>query len=70
MEITATNQWILAYIPTVIDVRPVGEDTITEDVHGAEQNLIPTIPAYATVETVTNDKIEDTKYTAEFCNFR
>lgn len=55
-----------SYIPTVIDVRPVGEDTITEDVQGAEQKSNPTIPAYATVETVTNDKIEDTKYTANF----
>ena len=55
-----------SYIPTVIDVRPVGEDTITENVQGAEQKSNPTIPAYATVETVTNDKIEDTKYTANF----
>ncbi|WP_203180647.1 mucin-binding protein [Streptococcus mitis] len=55
-----------SYIPTVIDVRPVGEDTITEDVQGAKQKSNPTIPAYATVETVTNDKIEDTKYTANF----
>ena len=55
-----------SYIPTVIDVRPVGEDTITEDVQGAVQKSNPTIPAYATVETITNDKIEDTKYTANF----
>ena len=55
-----------SYIPTVIDVRPVGEDTITEDVQGKSQSSNPTIPAYATVETVTNDKIEDTKYTANF----
>ena len=55
-----------SYIPTVIDVRPVGEDTITEDVQGATQKSNPTIPAYATVETITNDKIEDTKYTANF----
>ena len=55
-----------SYIPTVIDVRPVGEDTITEDVQGKPQSSNPTIPAYATVETVTNDKIEDVKYTANF----
>ena len=55
-----------SYIPTVIDVRPVGEDTITEDVQGAVQKSNPTIPAYATVETITNDKIEDTKYIANF----
>jgi len=34
-----------------------------------EQKSNPTIPAYATVETVTNDKIEDTKYTANFAIF-
>ena len=28
-----------SHIPTVIDVRPVGEDTITEDVQGAEQKI-------------------------------
>ena len=55
-----------SYIPTVIDVRPVGEDTVTEDVQGKPQSSNPTIPAYATVETATNDKIEDTKYTANF----
>ena len=54
-----------SYIPTVIDVRPVGEDTTTEDVQGAVQKSNPTIPAYGTVETVTNDKVEDVKYTAE-----
>ena len=54
------------YIPTVIDVRPVGEDTTTEDVQGAVQKSNPTIPVYGTVETVTNDKVEDVKYTAEY----
>ena len=54
-----------SYIPTVIDVRPVGEDTTTEDVQGAVQKSNPIIPAYGTVETVTNDKVEDVKYTAE-----
>ena len=54
-----------SYIPTVIDVRPVGEDTTTEDIQGAVQKSNPTIPAYGTVETVTNDKVEDVKYTAE-----
>lgn len=29
-----------SYIPTVIDVRPVGEDTTTEDVQGKHKNLI------------------------------
>ena len=54
-----------SYIPTVIDVRPVGEDTTTEDVQGVVQKSNPTIPAYGSVETVTNDKVEDVKYTAE-----
>ena len=55
-----------SYIPTVIDVRPVGEDTTTEDVQGKEQKSNPTIPVYGTVETVTNDKVEDVKYTADY----
>ncbi|MFC2678133.1 MAG: GEVED domain-containing protein, partial [Granulicatella sp.] len=54
-----------SYIPTVIDVRPVGEDTTTEDVQGKPQTSNPTIPAYGSVETVTNDKVEDVKYTAD-----
>ena len=54
-----------SYIPTVIDVRPVGEDTTTEDIQGAVQKSNPTIPAYGSVETVTNDKVEDVKYTAD-----
>ena len=55
-----------SYIPTVIDVRPVGEDTTTEDVQGKTQKSNPTIPVYGTVETVTNDKVEDVKYTADY----
>ncbi|MBF1211522.1 MAG: YSIRK-type signal peptide-containing protein, partial [Granulicatella sp.] len=54
------------YIPTVIDVKPVGEDTTTEDVQGAVQKSNPTIPVYGTVETVTNDKVEDVRYTSDY----
>ena len=54
-----------SYIPTVIDVRPVGEDTVTEDVQGAVQKSNPVIPKYGSVEIVTNDKVEDVKYTAD-----
>ena len=54
------------YIPTVIDVRPVGEDLTTTDVQGKEQTGAPKIPAYGTVETVTGDKIVDVKYTTDF----
>ncbi|HFI0343632.1 TPA: GEVED domain-containing protein, partial [Streptococcus suis] len=39
------------YIPTVIDVRPVGEDEVSEDVQGATQTGRPTIPTFGTVET-------------------
>ena len=54
------------YIPTVIDVRPVGEDLTTTDVQGKEQTGAPKIPAYGTVETVTGEKIVDVKYTTDF----
>lgn len=54
------------YIPTVIDVKPIGENTTTEDVQGAVQKSNPTIPVYGTVETVTNDKVEDVRYTSDY----
>ncbi len=60
------NSMDSTYIPTVIDVRPVGEDLTTTDVQGKEQTGAPKIPAYGTVETVTGDKIVDVKYTTDF----
>ena len=54
------------YIPTVIDVKPVGEDTTTENIQGAVQKSNPTIPVYGTVETVSNDKVEDVRYTSDY----
>ena len=54
------------YIPTVVDVRPVGEDTVTTDVQGKQQSATPKIPAYGTVETQTGDKITDVKYTSDY----
>ena len=50
-----------SYIPTVIDVRPVGEDTTTEDVQGKPQSSNPSIPTKGTVETVTNESVETSK---------
>ena len=50
-----------SYIPTVIDVRPVGEDTTTEDVQGKTQSSNPSIPTKGTVETVTNESVETSK---------
>ena len=50
-----------SYIPTVIDVRPVGEDTTTEDVQGKPQSSNPTIPTKGTVETITNESVETSK---------
>ncbi|HEL2382765.1 TPA: YSIRK-type signal peptide-containing protein, partial [Streptococcus suis] len=41
------------YVPTVIDVRPVGEDEVSEDVQGATQTGRPVIPTFGTVETGT-----------------
>ena len=54
------------YIPTVVDVRPVGEDIVTTDVQGKQQSATPKIPAYGTVETQTGDKITDVKYTSDY----
>ena len=50
-----------SYIPTVIDVRPVGKDTTTEDVQGKSQSSNPEIPTKGTVETVTNESVETSK---------
>ena len=55
-----------SYIPTVIDVRPIGEDTTTTDVQGKKQSAKPQIPVYGTVETETGDKITDSRYADEF----
>ncbi len=50
-----------SYIPTVIDVRPVGEDKTTEDVQGKPQSSNPSIPTKGTVETITNESVESSK---------
>ena len=55
-----------SYIPTVIDVRPIGEDTTTTDVQGKKQSARPQIPVYGTVETETGDKITNSRYADEF----
>ena len=55
-----------SYIPTVIDVRPIGEDTTTTDVQGKKQSARPQIPVYGTVETETGYKITDSRYANEF----
>ena len=60
------NSMDSTYIPTVVDVRPVGEDLTTTDVQGKTQTGAPKIPAYGTVETVTGEKIVDVKYTNDF----
>ncbi|HFU4386170.1 TPA: GEVED domain-containing protein, partial [Streptococcus suis] len=46
------------FIPTVLDVRPVGEDVVTEDKQGVTQTGQPTIPTYGTVETSTGEKTD------------
>ncbi len=50
-----------SYIPTVIDVRPVGEDKTKEDVQGKPQSSNPSIPTKGTVETITNESVESSK---------
>ena len=65
-EYNGSRSMDAVYIPTVIDVKPVGEDTTTENVQGAVQKSNPTIPVYGTVETVSNDKVEDVRYTSDY----
>ena len=65
-EYNGSRSMDAVYIPTVIDVKPNGEDTTTENIQGAVQKSNPTIPVYGTVETVSNDKVEDVRYTSDY----
>ena len=44
------KQWILVYIPTVIDVRPVGEDSIQQIVKVKTKRKTTNPKFYGTVE--------------------
>ena len=47
------------YIPTVIDIKPVGKDETTIDEQGKKQSATPKIPEYGTVESITETKIAE-----------
>ncbi|WP_049550727.1 mucin-binding protein [Streptococcus pseudopneumoniae] len=46
------------YIPTVIDIKPVGKDETTIDEQGKKQKASPKIPDHGTVESINNETID------------
>ena len=53
------------YVPTVVDIKPVGKDEITTDVQGKEQSATPKIPDHGTVESITDSSIDESKISKE-----
>ena len=49
------------YIPTVIDIKPVGKDETTIDEQGKKQSATPRIPDHGTVESINNEHIYEAK---------
>ena len=49
------------YIPTVIDIKPVGKDETTIDEQGKKQSATPRIPDHGTVESINNEHIDEAK---------
>ena len=49
------------YIPTVIDIKPVGKDETTIDEQGKKQSATPKIPDHGTVESINNEHIDEAK---------
>ena len=47
------------YIPTVIDIKPVGKDETTIDEQGKKQSATPKIPDHGTVESINNEHIDE-----------
>ena len=49
------------YVPTVIDIKPVGKDETTIDEQGKKQSATPRIPDHGTVESINNEHIDEAK---------
>ena len=49
------------YVPTVIDIKPVGKDETTIDEQGKKQSASPKIPDHGTVESINNEHIDEAK---------
>ena len=53
------------YVPTVVDIKPVGKDEMTTDVQGKEQSATPKIPDHGTVESITDSSVDESKISKE-----
>ena len=53
------------YVPTVVDIKPVGKDETTTDVQGKEQSATPKIPDHGTVESITDSSVDESKISKE-----
>ena len=58
-NVNNTTSMDSTYIPTVIDIKPVGKDETTIDSQGKTQSATPKIPEYGTVESITETKIAE-----------
>ena len=54
-----------SYIPTVVDIKPVGKDEMTTDTQGKPQSATPKIPDHGTVESITDSKIDESAVSKE-----
>ena len=64
-NVNNTTSMDSTYIPTVIDIKPVGKDETTIDSQGKTQSATPKIPDYGTVESITETKIAETSVPKE-----
>lgn len=64
-NVNNTTSMDSTYIPTVIDIKPVGKDETTIDAQGKTQSATLKIPDYGTVESITETKLAETSIPKE-----
>ena len=64
-NVNNTTSMDSTYIPTVIDIKPVGKDETTIDDQGKKQSATLKIPDYGTVESITETKLAETSIPKE-----
>ena len=64
-NVNNTTSMDSTYIPTLIDIKPVGKDETTIDDQGKKQSATLKIPDYGTVESITETKLAETSIPKE-----
>ena len=64
-NVNNTTSMDSTYIPTVIDIKPVGKDETTIDDQEKKQSATLKIPDYGTVESITETKLAETSIPKE-----